>query len=246
MRKAEERRIAHQIVTAGRSNPCEYEYVETNSKITHGQFIAIGLSILMFTLVLNGIGIAKAGTTTITTYFQVQSQVSISVSFPTGLTNISFLDTTPHAVANISAVDQTLPNQSPTPAFATTAAEITDTGDTNITTMTAVFNSPLPSSGIGNQITYFQFNIAWNDTFANGIISEGPNTGINTEYWTPSTYSTAMPLLKSGGGDPSILNPYSYPLGSWAENIYLAAWATFPANVYAGHATDIITITFNA
>lgn len=239
MRKAEERRIAHQIVTAGRSNPCEYEYVEEGPRITKSHVIAVALTVLMISLVAVP-SLARAGTTNITTYFDVQSQVSVSVSFPTGLTNISFLDTTPHSSLNMTATGQTIFTGG-TGAI-TAAVEIGNTGDTNITSLTAAFDATFPQ--FGHQINFFALASSYNSTAP--LTNEGASTGVRYVWWKPANYSNIQSLIGSAIGQPTVLNPYSYPWGAWAENVYVDAWATFPPNIYAGQATDTLTITYSA
>ena len=206
-------------------------------RITKSHVIAVALTVLMISLVAIP-SLARAGTTNITTYFDVQSQVSVSVSFPTGLTNVSFTDTTPHSVANITAVDQTTAVQS----GEVTAFEVSDTGDTNITSLTAAFGATFPQ--FGYQINYFALNSQYNNS---GTLDQpGKTTGVQYVWWKPANYSNAQSLIGSAIGQPTILNPYSYPWGAWAENVYVDAWATFPADIYAGQATDTMTITYSA
>ena len=241
MRKAEERRIAHQIVTAGRSNPCDYEYVEQKLSFNLKDATSVLLALIVITTVLSP-GVVRASTSNITTYFDVQSQVSISVSYPTGLTNISFQDITPHSLFNTSSVNSQL-STSPK-----SSVNITDTGDTNIT-LTASFASALP-----NTINFFGVDVFYNYTNASsestdvGTTWDPSNhaTGTLAAFWKNANYSNVQSLTGADLGEPTYLNPYNYPYGAWAETVAIFAFAEFNANVYAGGATDTFVITYSS
>ena len=238
MHSSLERKISHEIISAGRSTSCEYEYADRADGTRYGKAVVSTLiAVLLVLAFVSASAPALAATTNITTYWYVQVQTSISVSFPTGLTNITFFDTTPNTVSNVTASGQT---------SVAAAAVITDSGDTNITSLTAGFANAWPNNFTPTGVQSIEFvgiETAYNES---ATASYGSAAGVLGVYWLPHNDTGTQSLIGSKLGSPGYLSAYGNAVGSWTQHIYIWAWATFNYKVYATQASDTMTITYSA
>ena len=239
MHSSFERKISHEIVSSGRSGDCGYEYVDGSAKGKRKTVLPVVIAALSILAFMSAASFpAMASTTNITTYFDVTATVSISVTFPTGYTNVSFTDSQPTlGASNVSANGQ---------QFNFAAVEITNSGDTNITSLTAGFTSHLASilgtNASGKPaIMFIGLQSTHNGSMGLTSFQYLTPAGSDIVYWINGNATTAQNLL-GGTVSPNYLEAYSSP----NDELFLWMWATFAPQTFAGHGTDTFVITYAA